>query len=144
VTPVYRAYNTVHAFLNGESAFAPYNKECDFLEADGADPEAIAYVPGSAGGLREVGKFQFGVEICFDHQENNLKGKKADFHVIVSDWVQTHPAQCVGGYLLHASSNYGQTGVWKSGESTKLEAVNKQVPSAESLTYWLVPIEARP
>ena len=144
VTPDYRAYNTVYAFLNGESAFAPYNKECDFFESKGVDPEQLAYVPGSAGGLREVGKFNFGVEVCFDHANNTLKGKKADFHVIVSDCVETKPNQNIGGYLLHASSDCTNTGVWKSGTSTRLTAVNDQVPSDDSLTYWLVPIEARP
>jgi predicted amidohydrolase len=141
--PRYRAYNTVYAFLNGQSAFAPYNKECDFLEAWGADPEKMAYVPGSAGGIREVGGYKFGLEICYDHANNTLQGKVADFHVVVSDWVPIKPAQNVGQYLIHASSMSAQSGVWGSSGAQPLPSVNNMKPSDEGLVHWLCPIDPR-
>ncbi len=107
-----RAYNTVYAFLNGQLAFAPYNKECDFFETDGRSPTEIAYVPGSSGGIREVGGFTFGIEVCRDHAVNTLDGKKADFHVVLSCAVEIKPSQNIGKYLIHASSKASWTGVW--------------------------------
>ncbi|HZS58333.1 MAG TPA: hypothetical protein VFA43_03620 [Gemmatimonadaceae bacterium] len=143
-TPTYRAYNEVYGFLNGEMAFKPYKKECDYFETDGAKAADLAYVPGSAGGMREVGKFDLGIEICADHAYNTLKGKKADLHILVSDSVKTKPNQCIGGYLLHASSNSKETGVWKSGDTNRLAAIGGAVPFADVITTWMVPIEARP
>jgi hypothetical protein len=142
--PKYRAYNTIFAFLNGQRAFAPYTKECDFLETDGASLEKIAYVPGLSGGMREVGNFKFGLEVCFDHANNTLKGKKADFHVVVSDSADTRPNQNIGGFLLHASSDCRETGVWQSGSTQRLATIDNAVPGDYDVNSWLCPIDARP
>jgi predicted amidohydrolase len=142
-TPEYRAYNTMFAFLGGDLAFK-YNKACDFYETDGANPEKITYIPGLSGGVREVANFKFGVEICFDHGNNTLRGKKADFHIVVSDSTYTYPEQNIGTYLLHASTDYKETGVWQSGSGNRLPAVNNMVPNNNTLSYWLCPIAARP
>jgi predicted amidohydrolase len=142
-TPQYRAYNTMYAFLGGEVAFK-YNKICDFFETEGAKPEKITYVPGLSGGIHEVGNFKFGVEICFDHCNNTLQGKTADFHVVVSDATDTKPEQNIGDYLLHASTARKQTGVWQSGSKSMFPAINNMIPDNNINTYWLCPIDARP
>lgn len=142
-TPKYRAYNTMYAFLGGELAFK-YNKACDFFETDGASPAKITYIPGVSGGVREVGNFTFGLEICFDHANNTLKGKKADFHIVVSDYTDTNPDQNVGTYLLHASTHPDQTGVWQSASAVKMPTATNMVPDDYTLDYWLCPIDARP
>jgi predicted amidohydrolase len=138
-----RAYNTSYAFLGGELAWTPYNKECDFKETEGARPDVIAYVPGASSGMREVGGFQFGVEICADHAMNQLNGKQADFHVIVSDHVDTRPAQNIGAYLLHASSVADQTGVWKKGDANRMPALGNGKPDKDNVVCWLVPVPQR-
>ncbi len=138
-----RAYNTSYAFLGGELAWTPYNKECDFKETEGAKPDVIAYVPGASGGMREVGGFQFGVEICADHAGNALDGKKADFHVVVSDHVNTRPAQNIGAYLIHASSAAAQTGVWKKGDTNPLPSLGNAKPCKDQIVCWLLPVPQR-
>jgi predicted amidohydrolase len=141
--PKYRAYNTMYAFLGGELAFK-YNKACDFFETDGAHPAKITYIPGVSGGICEVANFKFGLEICFDHANNTLRGKKADFHIVVSDYADTNPVQNVGSYLLHASTHPDQTGVWQSASTVKMPTTNNMVPDDYTLDYWLCPIAARP
>jgi predicted amidohydrolase len=143
--PKYRAYNTMYAFLGGELAFK-YNKECDYFETDGASPAKITYIPGVSGGIREVANFQFGLEICLDHANDTLKGKQADFHIVVSDWTETKASQIVGTYLLHASTQPSQTGVYQSLPQAidEMPTINNQYPNDYTLDYWLCPIDARP
>lgn len=138
-----RAYNTCYAFLGGDLAWTPYNKQCDYKETEGAKPDVIAYVPGASGGMREVGGFQFGIEICADHAGNQLNGKQADFHVIVSDHVKTKPAQNIGAYLIHASSVADQTGVWKKGDSNRMPSLGNNKPDKDNVVCWLLPIPQR-
>jgi hypothetical protein len=103
----------------------------------------ITYIP-RVSGVREVGNFTFGIEICFDHANHTLKGKKADFHIVVSDYTDTNPDQNVGTYLLPASTHPDQTGVWQSASAVKMPTATNMVPDDNTLDYWLCPIDARP
>ncbi|HSY84742.1 MAG TPA: hypothetical protein VK807_23455 [Gemmatimonadaceae bacterium] len=129
-----RAYNTVYAFLNGQLAFAPYNKECDFFETGGRSPMEIAYVPGSSGGIREVGGFTFGIEVCRDHYVNTLDGKQADFHIVLSCAVQVKPSQNIGKYLIHASSKADWTGVWDG----RNPVTPGKAPAEDDIGLWFL------
>ena len=147
----YRAYNSVQAFLAGDTATkTAYVKNWDFKETEGASVEKLMYVPGSHSGRRTILSFEFGIEVCFDHANGALQGSKSDvdFHIVVSASVETEEAQMAmkkGGYFIHASSDPSQTTVYARnalGALAKVTLAGGKIES-NSLAYWLVDVEAR-
>jgi predicted amidohydrolase len=143
----YRVYNELYPFLAGKRLY-PYRKQWDYKETEGASATEKAYVPGCSAGTKEIGRFEFGFEICFDHNQGGLKakGKEVDFHVVVSDCVATTEANMMmkdGGYFIHASSNPGSTCVWERPGGMK-KPVDPPLPTkADELGYCLVDVERR-
>ena len=146
----YRAYNSVRAFLGGESVMTPYNKQWDFKETEGADVQKLVFVPGSAKGTREIREFTFGIEVCFDHGNGALKGHNpnVDIHVVVSDWVENKEGNMAmknGGYFVHASSESVQTCVYSRNNMGGLQKLNRTAGQLKAfeMAYWLVDIDRR-
>ena len=144
----YRAYNELYPFLGGEVR-KPYLKSWDFKETEGATVTDQAFIPGSSSGTIDIGGFEFGMEVCFDHANGNLKskGKEVDFHIVVSDSVETVDANMAmkdGGFFIHASTDWNQTCVHSRSGATK-----KKLPSAPpdlkayQINYWLVDVAKR-
>jgi hypothetical protein len=101
-------------------------------------------------GTREIRKFNFGVEVCFDHANGALKGKNpnADFHVVVSDYVDTNETNMAmgnGGYFIHASSNPNQSCVYKRNTMGALQKLTKTAGkfAENQMAYWLIDVEKR-
>jgi hypothetical protein len=141
---LHRAYNCVQAFLGGKPAFGtPYLKNWDYKETEGASVEHLIYIPGTAAGRRTIGKFEFGIEVCFDHFMGALKGSTADvdFHVVVSDCVATkveHMAMKRGGYFIHASSDPNQTMVCRKGAMIERLAPVAGAIDEDSVACWVI------
>ncbi len=70
----YRVYNELYPFLAGKRLY-PYRKQWDFKETEGASAIEQAYVPGCSAGTKEIGGFEFGFEICFDHGNGGAEGE---------------------------------------------------------------------
>jgi hypothetical protein len=140
----YRAYNELYPFLDGKR-WTPYLKNWDFKETEGATATSQAFVPGCSAGRKDLGGFEFGMEICFDHCNGGLKAKggEVDFHVVVSDWVNTTEANMMmkdGGYFIHASSNIKETCVYKRTGSTKTKLTPTPAIKENQLSWWLVDV----
>jgi len=147
VTTAYRAYNELYPFLDGKR-WTPYLKNWDFKETEGATATSQAFVPGCSAGKKDIGGFEFGMEICFDHFNAGLKGKggEVDFHIVTSDSVGTLEANMMmknGGYFIHASSDTNQTCVYSRTGGTKTKLTPTPAIQANQLSWWLVNIAKR-
>ena len=128
-----------------------YGKQWDFKETEGSNPARRLYVPGSSSAAEEIHQFDFGFEICFDHENGALKAKSTgvDFHILVSDSVPTKTGNAcliVGGYLIHASSDHTATGVWGRSAMSVLRVggPDSGALATNQVAYWLVDVQARP
>ncbi|MBN9663516.1 MAG: hypothetical protein J0H49_35285 [Acidobacteria bacterium] len=112
------AKNAAYMLLGGRR-LAKFDKQTDFGEAIGMDPENLAFIPGAFKHCPEVGGYRMGMEICFDHGNAMLARRNVQplhFHFVVSDWVESstgNMAMSPGGYFAHASTNYMQSSLWR-------------------------------
>jgi hypothetical protein len=147
-TTGYRAYNELYPFLDGKR-LNPYLKQWDYKETEGATATSQAFVPGSSSATKDIGGFEFGMEICFDHFNGALKSKngpEVDLHIVVSDCVDTKEANMHmkdGGYFIHASSDSSETCVYKKTGSTKTKLTPTPAIASNQMSYWLVDIDKR-
>jgi hypothetical protein len=147
-TTAYRAYNELYPFLGG-TRMNPYLKQWDFKETEGARATSQAFVPGSSSATKVIGGFEFGMEICADHNAgalNSKSGPEVDFHIVVSDCVETDVDNMhmkVGGYFIHASSDSTETCVYWNHGSTKTKLTPKPAIASNKMSYFLVDIDKR-
>ena len=120
----YMARNTAYVLLNGK-VLCKYHKQGDFHEVlTGQD---TVHIPGRLSGRFPVyptsknqRPIRFGIEICLDHAGGGLwkdisdKGY-VDVHIITSAQLPTDQAKTAtdrAGFVVHASSNSDNTGVF--------------------------------
>ncbi len=118
--------NTTFLFLDGER-LAKYDKQTDFQDSTSNSPDDLVFVPGTVEKqCPMIGGYDFGIEICFDHNVATLKRRNAlvDFHIVLSDHVDTDVANKSslkpGGYFLHASTALQETQLWWNDPGTGL------------------------
>jgi hypothetical protein len=124
----YMARNTAYVLLDGQ-VLCKYHKQGDFHEVlVGTD---TVHIPGRLDGRFPVRptspaqrEIRFGIEICLDHAcqavEKDVKNMGyVDVHIITSAQLPTDEAKVAAanaGYLVHASSNEANSGVWQRGK----------------------------
>lgn len=142
----WRVYDELYAFLAGRE-WTPYRKQWDYQETRIAPPSEQAYVPGCSSATAEIGGFEFGFEICYDHENHALqyRGKEVDFHILVSDSIKPttgHMVMKEGWYFLSASSDNNRTGVRRKSKGKRVAQppLPANIQSGQ-LTMWLVDIE---
>jgi len=140
----YRAYNELYPLLNGKR-WSPYLKKWDFKETEGANTTSETFIPGSSAGTKEIGGFDFGMEICFDHCNGALKAKNVtvDFHIVTSDSVDTvegNMAMKDKGYFIHASSDTNETCVYQKNGTTNTKLTPTPAIQSNNLSWWLVDV----
>jgi hypothetical protein len=118
--------NKMYMFHKGK-VIASYKKKCDFHEVLPGYPQPTVFLPGEKKGRATVSGVPFGVELCLDHVNGTLSsagsvtGDLPVVHAVASAWVSLDGGNAVvrpGGYMVHASSNSGASGIWRRGTSS--------------------------
>ncbi len=125
-------FNECLLLLNGKHKL--YGKKTGYNETRGKDVSQTFFVPHVGKSTYTFEGYTFGMEICFDHNNGTLKrllgpGGDVDFHVVVSDWVNTNNANMrivKGGYFLHASTNKKMTKVYTKEDSGSITMVKSK------------------
>lgn len=137
-------FNECLLLLNGKHKL--YGKKTGFNEARGKDVSQTFFVPHVGKSTYTFEGYKFGMEICFDHNNGTLKnilgtdGGGVDFHVVVSDWVDTNTANIKiekGGYFLHASTNKKMTKVYKKEPSGNIKKVDSKKKDSSHKLYMI-------
>jgi predicted amidohydrolase len=133
--PKFVVKNVAYVLLAGRR-IAKYDKQSDWGEALGNNPDDLAFIPGVYKQCPEIDGYRVGTEICFDHGNGMLARRNVTplhFHFAVSDWVETsvgNMAMSAGGYFAHASTNFNAGGVWRRKLDMQCENIT------EDTTYW--------
>lgn len=113
------AKNEVALFHRGREV-ARYAKICDFNEVAPSRIAGTVFIPGAKIGRATVGGIAWGIEVCFDHNIgvlNNTAPETAPrVHLLCSAAVSRDDTKSVvqpGGYVVHASSDKDECGVWR-------------------------------
>ncbi|GGF47213.1 hypothetical protein GCM10007301_03250 [Azorhizobium oxalatiphilum] len=151
---LYYMRNTAYVFLDGQNVYS-YHKSGDYYES--VNTSETVFIPSRKPPVkvlpvREAQEMSFGFEICLDHNigmlQRHLKEQgipAPDFHIISSATVTNDTNKmCMrnGGYVLHASSYMGNTGVFanRRGLKTEVEEDTFTYACGYPLRIWTISV----
>ena len=116
--------NVAYVFLDGQIVHK-YSKQADFFETLG-DPN-VHFIPGGSSCVKDIQGIRFSFEICMDHSLQVAQAAQthyrdhgvmslaqpSDIHIILSDFTSSvYSPTRNGGFVLHASTNSANSGVF--------------------------------
>ncbi len=150
----YYMRNTAYAFHDGKVVYK-YHKRGDFFES--VNTTETVFIPSFKRPVVSLlvdstHLMSFGFEICLDHNIEMLKRvikdqniSDPDFHIICSASVSNDTSNmCMrsGGFMLHASSDNNETGVYKNdkGLKTAVHEYDSVIVGGSLLRLWKIAV----